>query len=97
MSAARRGRRYRANVAGRAAAAALGGYTIAALFASASARLLPLPRVEAVLSGTMVAFLVIPGVVIWAFLARSMVRAWTGILIAAMLLALAAWLAGPPA
>ena len=97
MSRARRGWRYRANIAGRSMAAALGGYVVAALFAAASARLLPLPKVEAVLSGTMLAFLIVPAVAIWAFLARSLVRAWGGILIVAAMLAAAAWLAGPPA
>lgn len=97
MSAARRGWRYRANVAARTAAAALGGYAIAALFAAASARLLPMPRVEAVLPGTMLAFLVLPGVAIWAFLARSAARAWAGIVLVALLLAAATWIMGPPA
>jgi len=97
VSRARTGWRYRANVAARAAAAVVGGYTVAALFAAASARLLPLPRVEAVLPGTMLAFFVLPGVAIWAFLARSAARAWAGVLIAAAILAAAAWLAGPPA
>lgn len=96
MKSVRHGWRYRANVAGRAAAAVLGGYAVAALFAAASARLLPLPRVEAVLPGTMLAFLVIPGIAIWSFLARSVVRAWAGILIVAILMALSTWLAGPP-
>jgi hypothetical protein len=94
VSATRRGWRYRANIVGRAAAAVLGGYALAALFAAATARLLPLPRVEAVLPGTMLAFVVIPAVAIWAFLARSVARAWAGIVIAAMLLAAATWLAG---
>ena len=97
MSRARRGWRYRGNVAGRTAAAIFGGYAVAALFAAASARLLPLPRAEAVLPGTMLAFFVMPGVVIWAFLARSVVRAWLGILLIATILAAAAILAGPPA
>lgn len=97
MIAARRGWRYRANVAARTAAAVLGGYAVAALFAAAIARLLPLPRIEAVLPGTMLAFFVMPGVAIWAFLARSATRAWAGILILAALLAALAWLAGPPA
>lgn len=97
MSRARTGWRYRTNVLARAAAAVVGGYAVAALFAAASARLLPLPRVEAVLPGTMLAFFVLPGVAIWAFLARSAARAWAGVLIAAAALAAAAWLAGPPA
>jgi len=97
VRAARRGWRYRANVAARAAAAALGGYAIAALFAAASARLLPLPRVEAMLPGTMLAFLVVPGVAVWAFLARSAARAWAGVVLVAALLAAAAWIMGPPA
>lgn len=97
MRAARRGWRYRANVAVRAAAAGAGGYAIAALFAAASARLLPLPRVEAMLPGTMLAFLVMPGIAIWVFLARSATRACAGIVLVAVLLAAAVWMMGPPA
>ena len=93
---ARRGWRYRANVAARTLAAVVGGYGVAALFAFASARLLPLPRLDAAMPGTLIALLLMPAVAIWAFLARSAVQAWAGIVAAAAFLGLAGWWAGAP-
>lgn len=95
--AARQGWRYRGNVAARAAAAILGGYGIAALFAFASARLLPMPRLDAIIPGTLLAFLIMPGVAVWAFLARSALRAWGVIVAIAALLWMLGWWAGVPA
>ncbi|WNO54591.1 ketohydroxyglutarate aldolase [Stakelama saccharophila] len=92
----RSGWRYRANVAARTIAALVGGYVVAALFAFATARLIPLARVEAVMPGTLLAFLVAPGVAIWAFLARSATRALAGVVGVAAILALLGWMAGPP-
>ena len=91
------GWRYRANVAIRTLAATVGGYLVAALTAAMLARTLPLPRVEAVTIGTMLAYLVVPGVAVWAFLARGPWRALAGVVGVAALLALVAWIAGPSA
>lgn len=88
---------YRMNVAARAVAGTAGAYLVAALFAAALARTLPLPRVEAMIPGTLLAYLVVPAVTIWAFLARGPMRAWAGVLGAAALFGAIAWLAGPPA
>lgn len=91
------GWRYRANVAIRLLAAILGGYAVAALTAATLARMLPMPRVEAVITATMLSYLALPGVAVWAFLARGPWRALAGVAGLAALLALIAWTAGPPA
>lgn len=93
----RHGWAYRANIGLRIVAGTLGTYMIAALTAAMLARTLPMSRVEAVTSGTMIAYLVAPAVTIWAFLARGPWRALAGVGLVAALLALVAWLAGQPA
>nr|WP_315380463.1 ketohydroxyglutarate aldolase [uncultured Sphingomonas sp.] len=93
----RRGWGYRANIATRAVAGSLGAYLVAACFAAAAARTLPLPRLDAIVPATMLAFLVAPVATIWAFLAPGPLRALGGILAAAALLAGIAWAAGMPA
>lgn len=94
--AARRGWRYRVNVAARSLVAIVGGYAIAALFTMAAARWLPMAKIDAVLVATMLAFALIPGVAVWAFLTRTPFRAVTGAVLVAGLLALACWAVGPP-
>jgi len=89
--------RYRANVALRTIAGTVGAYGVAALAAAAMARILPMARVEAVVIATLIAYLVAPGVTIWAFLARGPWRAVAGVAIAALLLGAMAWIAGQPA
>ncbi len=92
----RRGWSYRANIAVRAVAGSLGAYLVAACFAAAAARTLPLPRLDAVIPATMLAFLVAPVATIWAFLAPGPLRALGGILATSALLAGVAWVAGMP-
>ncbi|MEC3909316.1 hypothetical protein U5A82_02145 [Sphingobium sp. CR2-8] len=94
---ARTGWRYRANVGLRALAGTVGAYGVASLAAAALARSLPVARVEAVTIATMIAYLVAPGVTIWAFLARGPWRAVAGVVIAACALGGLAWMAGQPA
>ncbi|NWK97656.1 ketohydroxyglutarate aldolase [Sphingobium lactosutens] len=91
------GWRYRANVALRVLAGTVGAYLVAALMAAMLARTLPMSRVEAVTNATMIAYLVAPATTIWAFLARGPWRALAGVALAAGVLALIIWLAGPPA
>jgi hypothetical protein len=93
----RQGWRYRANVAARVVAGTIGAYAVAALFAAALARLLPMPRVEAIMPATLLAFLVGPAVTVWAFLARSPWRAWAGVVLLGGLFAAIAWWMGAPA
>ncbi|MGP1665939.1 MAG: DUF3649 domain-containing protein [Rhodanobacter sp.] len=75
----------------RIVAALFGGYALAAL-ASVAALALPIPKTQAVLTGMLASFAIYAGTVIWVFAVRSALRAWTGLLIAAVpLLLLAVW------
>lgn len=91
------GWQYRANVTARTIAGTLGAYGVAALTAAMLARTLPMSRVEAVTSATMIAYLVGPAVTVWAFLARGPVRALGAVIALMAILALIAHLAGRPA
>lgn len=75
-------------------AATAGAYAVAALAAAALARTLPMARVEAVATATMIAYLVMPGISLWAFLARGPWRAVAGVTIAALLLGGLVWTTG---
>lgn len=74
----------------RITAAVLGGYGLGAL-TSVAALALPLSRTEAVFTGMLSSFVVGTIAVIWVFAVRSATRAWTGLVIAAVPLLLAAW------
>ena len=71
-------------------AAILGGYALAAL-TSMSTLILPIAREQAVLTGMLASFAVYAGAIVWVFAVRSAARAWLGLAIAAMPLAIAAW------
>ena len=71
-------------------AALIGGYTLAAL-TSVAAVALPIAPSEAVLTGMLASFAVYAGAVVWVFAVRSAWRAWGGLFVAALPLALAAW------
>ncbi|MCD6077520.1 MAG: iron uptake protein [Ramlibacter sp.] len=77
----------------RIAAALVGGYALAAL-ASMATLALPIARTEAVLWGMLASFVVYACTVIWVFAVRSAWRAWSGLVLAAAPLLLAAWSAG---
>lgn len=75
--------------------ALVGGYAVAATWAVALARLLPGSLADAALVATMASFVIYTLAAIWAYAARSLVRASVGLLIAAAAGALlAAQLAG---
>lgn len=93
----RQGWRYRANVAARVVAGTIGAYAVAALFAMALARILPMDRAQAVVPATLLAFLIVPVVTIWAFLARGPWRAWAGVIALGAFFAAIAWFVGAPA
>lgn len=95
MNANRRGPEYRANVAARALAAVVGGYAVAAVAVFAGARLWPLDRLQATIAATMLAFLLVPAVAVFAFLAASPWRAWRGVVLTCAVLGVAGLLAGP--
>jgi hypothetical protein len=74
----------------RIVAAVGGGYALAAL-CSVAALALPISKSQAVLVGMLVSFPVYAGAVVWAFAARTAVRAWTGLGIVALPLSAVAW------
>ncbi len=77
-------------LASRILAALLGGYAVAAL-SSVAVLALPVDRVQAAISGTLLSFAVYAGAAVWVFAVRSAWRAWAGLLAAALVLAPAAW------
>lgn len=89
--------RYRWAIASRSVAAIFGGYGLAATFAACMSLALPLvgmSRPDAVLTATMLAFVLHAVAALWAFSCASAWRTWAGILIPAALLALLAWALG---
>ncbi|MFP3517711.1 DUF3649 domain-containing protein [Pseudomonas sp. SIMBA_077] len=78
--------RYRLAVLSRVVAAVVGGYTLTALCTACLALSLPLTRVEAVVSATLPAFLILCLAVIWVFAARSAWLAWFGLLVPCLVL-----------
>ena len=81
-----KGSTSRIDILSRIAAAVVGGYALSAATAVCLALLLPMMRSEAVLTGTMVSFVVYVCVAIWVFAASSAGRAWIGLLLCAGLL-----------
>ena len=81
-----KGSTSRIDILSRIAAATVGGYALSAATAVCLALLLPMMRSEAVLTGTMVSFIVYVCVAIWVFAASSAGRAWIGLLLCAGLL-----------
>lgn len=87
--------RYRLMVASRALAGAVGGYALASLCTAVLA--VGLPRVSdtspasALLAATLLSFVVYAAAVVWAFSARSALRAWAGIGVPSAVLAAALW------
>ena len=80
--------RYRLAIASRAVAAVGGGYALAAGFTAALSLLLAqcMTRVEAVLTATMLSWVVYAIAAGWAFYARTAWGAWGGTLLPAMVL-----------
>lgn len=85
---------YRLAVASRALAAILGGYALSAVATALLSVLLPLPRAEAVITATLLSFVVFCCAVLWVFAARNAWRAWAGLAVPGVLLALGLWLHG---
>ncbi len=81
--------RYRLGVASRAVAAIVGGYALSALVATVSAIYFPGTRAEAAIFGMLISFVIYTLAVMWVFAVRSALRAWLGLLLPAIPLALA--------
>lgn len=75
----------------RIVAAILGGYGFTYAFTAALARLLPLDKVDALISASLLSFAVYTGVILWAFACRSATRVWLGLASAAPLAAIGFW------
>ena len=102
MKAVRADARYRLAIASRALAAVCGGYALAAGWAAALSLGLAccMPRVEAVLIATMLAWLAYAVAAGWAFYARTAWGAWGGTLLPALVLGACAmapqWMGAAP-
>jgi len=59
----------------------VGGYILSAIVALFLAKALPVVRLEAVLTGAMIGFVINVVAIIWAFAARTTLRACLGILV----------------
>ena len=90
-SAAPSALRYRLAVLSRTLAAVGGGYVLTTLATMVAARFLPMGRADAVMTATMLSFAVFTCAVIWVCAARSAWRAWCGLALPALALALLAW------
>jgi len=71
--------RYRLGVASRAIAAIIGGYALAAASTAVLSLVLPMSRVDAVMTATLLSFTVYTCAAIWVFAARDALHAWLGI------------------
>ena len=78
-------------VLSRLAAAVFGGYALAAAVAVFLGAVLPSTRVDAVLAGMQVSFVVHTLAVIWAFSPVSPTRVWAGLLVPAAVLGALGW------
>jgi hypothetical protein len=79
---------YRLGVASRAVAAILGGYALTATASGLLALTLPMQRADAVLTATLLSFILYVCAALWAFAADSALRAWLGIAVPAAVCAL---------
>ncbi|MFJ4348781.1 DUF3649 domain-containing protein [Pseudomonas sp. NPDC089401] len=90
---------YRLAVASRSLAALLGGYLLASLGSVCVALLLPMPKVDATIIGLLLSFVFYLLAFLWCFACRSAWRAWLGVLLPSLALALvdglAYWMKNP--
>ncbi|MGB8971194.1 MAG: DUF3649 domain-containing protein [Pseudomonas capeferrum] len=84
---------YRLAVASRCLAALLGGYLLASMASVSIALLAPLPRVDATLIGLLLSFVFYLLAFVWCFACRSAWRAWLGVLLPSLLMAMASGIA----
>jgi Protein of unknown function (DUF3649) len=84
-------------VASRVVAATVGGYAFANVVAVFLSYVLPMGRADAVLAMTLASFALYAAAVIWVFAARSVKRAWLGLLVPIAVLGTLAWLLGASA
>jgi len=80
--------RYRRQVASRVLAAAVGGYVLTSALTVLLALIWPLQRAQAVLASTMLGFVWYTLAVMWVFTTKSATRAWLGLMLPALVIAL---------
>jgi hypothetical protein len=66
----------------RITAALLGGYLFTYAFTAALARLLPLDKVDALVTASLISFLIYTLTILWVFSCHSAARAWAGLALA---------------
>ncbi|MFF5867843.1 DUF3649 domain-containing protein [Pseudomonas sp. NPDC012596] len=90
---------YRLAVISRSLAALLGGYLLASMVSICVALLAPMPQVDATLTGLLLSFVFYLLAFVWCFACRSAWRAWLGVLLPSLVLAmvngLAYWMKNP--
>jgi hypothetical protein len=79
---------YRWGVLSRCIAAAVGGYVLVSLLQLAMVAMLPWDHYKAMLFSSQTSYLYYTGVIIWCFAARTAKRAWLGLALVALPLAL---------
>jgi hypothetical protein len=79
---------YRWSVLSRCVAAAVGGYAIVTLLQMAMIAVLPWDDYKALLFSSQTGYLYYTGVIIWCFATRTAKRAWLGLALLALPLAL---------
>ncbi|QXI47113.1 MULTISPECIES: DUF3649 domain-containing protein [Pseudomonas] len=84
---------YRLAVTSRSLAALLGGYLLASMASVCIALVVPLPQVDATLTGLLLSFVFYLLAFIWCFACRSALRAWLGVLAPTVLLGVISGLA----
>lgn len=83
------GLRYKLGVASRALAAIVGGYALSALVATFCAIYYPSTRAEAAIFGMLASFVVYTCAVMWVFAVRTALKAWLGLILPSIPLAIA--------
>ena len=78
-------------VLSRSLAAIFGGYALASATTAFLALALPGARSEAVLTGMLVGIAICACAALWAFATRTALRAWLGIAVPAIVMALVSW------
>jgi uncharacterized membrane protein len=63
----------------RITAALLGGYAFTYTFTAAVARLLPFDPIDAMITATLLSFVVYTLAILWAFACRSLFKVWAGL------------------
>lgn len=78
----------------RSAAAILGGYALTSAVVIFLGAVLPLPKSQAILAASLASFAVYTAAIVWVFAVQDNRRAWLGLLLPAVVLAVLGWWLG---